>query len=64
VVRAAKGLRPFEHRVEDWRQIARRGIDDTQHLGGRGLLLQRLTRLGNEPRIFHRYHCLSGEVFE
>jgi hypothetical protein len=33
--------RLFQHRIEDWREIARRRIDDGQHFGGGGLLLQR-----------------------
>src|SRR5215831_3248637 len=36
----------FEHSVEDRGEIARRGVDDLQYLGSRGLLLQCLTRLG------------------
>src|SRR6516165_2176486 len=36
----AERPRLFDHRVEYWRELAGRGIDDLQHLGGRGLLLQ------------------------
>ena len=36
----------LQHRVEHRREVAGRGIDDLQHLGGRGLLLQRLVTLG------------------
>src|SRR4051794_6380409 len=43
----------FEHRVEYRREVAGRRIDDPQHLGRRGLLFERLARLGNEARIFH-----------
>ena len=32
-----------------------------KHLGGRGLLLQRLARLGDEPRILHRDDRLVRE---
>jgi len=39
--------RPFEHRVEHRRKVAGQGIDDLQHLGGRGLPLQRLVTLGS-----------------
>src|SRR5215472_15103331 len=46
----------FEHRLEYRRKIARRRVDDLQHLGSRGLLLQRLARLGDQPRILHRYY--------
>ena len=35
-----------------------------QHLGGRGLLLQRLARLGQQPSVLHRDHRLRGEVLE
>ena len=38
--RAAQTHRFFEHRIEHRRKIAGRGIDDLQHLGGRGLLFQ------------------------
>src|SRR5437867_2959331 len=44
----------FEHRVEYWREVAGRGVDDPKHLGGGGLLLQRLARLGDQPRILDR----------
>ena len=56
--------RLFEHRVEHRREVAGRGIDDLQHLGGRGLLLQRLARLGDQPRILHRDDRLRREAFE
>ena len=38
--------RLFEHRLKHRRQVTRRGIDGLQHLGGRGLPLQRLVALG------------------
>ena len=59
---AAQRMRLLQYRVEDWREIAGRGIDDLQYLRGRGLLLQRLARLGDEPRILHRNHRLRREV--
>src|SRR5712691_9277281 len=37
----------LQYRVEHRRGVARRGIDDLQHLGGRGLALQRLITLGS-----------------
>src|SRR5207248_11471866 len=51
---AAKGVCLFQHRVENRREIAGRGIDDLQYLGRRSLLVQRLARLGYEPRVLHR----------
>ena len=41
----AKALRLLQYRVEDRREITRRGIDHLQDLGGRRLLLQRFARL-------------------
>src|SRR6516165_3531333 len=58
----AHGL--FEHSVEHRREIAGRTVDDLQYLGGRGLLLQSLPRLGNEPRVLHRDHRLRGEILQ
>ena len=54
----------FEHRVEHRREVAGRGVDDLQHLGGRGLLLQRLARLGQQPCILHRDHRLRGKILQ
>src|SRR5437899_435536 len=61
-ISAAKTHRLFEHRVEHRREVARRGIDDLQDFGSRGLLLQGLAGLGDEPRVLHRDHGLGGEV--
>ena len=58
---AAQPHRLFQHRVEHRRQIAGRGVDHLQHLGGRGLLLQRLALLGQQPRVLDRDHRLIGE---
>ena len=55
VQHAERGLaqphRLFQHRIEHRREIAGRGVDDLQHLGGRGLLLQCLALLGDQPRF-------------
>ena len=51
----------LQHRVEHRREVARRGIDDLQYLGSRSLLVQRLARLGQEPRILHRDDRLVGK---
>src|SRR5215472_10958955 len=39
--RIAKGYCLLDHRLEHWVEIARRGIDHLQYLGGGGLLLER-----------------------
>ena len=58
---SAEPVRLFQYRIEHRREIAGRRIDDLQHLGGRGLLLQRLALLGQQPRVLDRDHRLIGE---
>src|SRR5215470_198816 len=60
----AEGVRLIQDRVKHRRQIARRRIDDLQDLSGRGLLLQRLARLGEEPRVLHRDNRLRREILQ
>ena len=52
----------LQDRVEDGSQVARRGVDDPQYFRGRGLLLERLARLGQEPRVLHRDDRLCRKV--
>src|SRR6185312_2380164 len=52
--RLAQPRRLGEHRLEDRSEIARRTVDDLQYLGRGSLPLERLARLGQEPRILHR----------
>ena len=54
----------FEHRVENWGEIAGRRIDDLQYLSSRSLLLQCIARLGQQPSIFHRNDRLRREVLQ
>src|SRR5260370_20786201 len=61
---AAKGVCLFEHRVEDWGEVAGRGVDDLQYLGGCGLLIQCFARLSDEPRVLHRDDGLRREIFD
>src|SRR6516225_4151800 len=60
--RLAQGMGFFEDRLEHWREIAGRGVDDTQHLGRGRLLLQRFASFGNEPRVLHCDHRLRREI--
>ena len=64
VLSPAKSVRFLQNGVEHWGEIAKRGIDDLQYLSGRGLLLQRLARLGQEPRILHRDDRLRGKILQ
>jgi len=60
----AQAQRLVEQRVEHRAEVSGVGVDDAQYLGGRGLLFERLLRLGNQPRVFHRDNRLRGEVFQ
>src|SRR6202043_4163905 len=60
----AQAQRLIEDGVEYRCEVAGGGVDDLQHLGGRGLLLQSLARLGQEPRVFHRDDRLRREVLQ
>src|SRR5260370_18000069 len=51
----------FEHCTKHRREIARRGVDDPEHLRGGGLLLQRLAEFRKEPRVLDRDDRLVGE---
>src|SRR5262249_43950121 len=44
--RFAKPYCLVEHGLEDRGEVTRRGVNDLQHLGGRGLLVQGFARLG------------------
>src|SRR5215470_17114238 len=62
VRRPAETVRLLQYRIEHRRQIAGRGIDDLQYLRGRGLLLQRLARLSDQPRVLHCDDRLPREI--
>ena len=64
VDRLAEPCRLFQHHLKHRREITGRRIDDLQHLGRRGLLLQCLARLGDQPRILHRDHRLRREILQ
>ena len=53
-----------QHCLEDRLQVARRCGDDLQHLRGGGLLLQRLLRLGDQPRVLDSDDRLRGEILQ
>jgi hypothetical protein len=60
----AEGVCLLQYCVEYRGKIAGRGVDDLQYLSRRGLLLQGLARLGQEPRVFHRDHRLGCEILQ
>ena len=50
----------FKHRLH----IGRRPGDYPQHLSSRGLLVERLARRVDEPRVFHRDDRLRREILQ
>jgi hypothetical protein len=58
----ADAHRVLQHGLEHRLELAGRAADDLQHLGGRGLLLQRFAQLAQQLRIFDGDHSLGGEV--
>jgi hypothetical protein len=41
-----------------------RTADDLEHVGGRGLLLERLAYLTEQPRVLDRDNGLSAEILD
>ena len=57
--RTAASPFPASHRTPA--PDCRASVDHLQHLGGRGLLFQRLPLFGQQPRVLDRDHRLIGE---
>ena len=62
VVCLAKTRSGFYERVEYVLQIKGRATDHLEHVGGGGLLLQRLPQLAEQAGVLDCDHGLSGEV--
>ena len=60
-IRVAQPRRALGHRFEHRLQIERGPADDLQHLGDRGLLLERHFRLAREAHVLHRDRRLIRE---
>src|SRR5215471_4964823 len=58
----ADARRILQHRLEHRLQLAGRTADDTEHLRGRGLLLQRLAQLVEQARVLDGDDGLAGEI--
>jgi len=61
---ATQRVRLLQYCIEDRGEVAGRGIDDLQYLCGRGLLLQSLARLGQQPRVLHCNDRLRREILQ
>ena len=54
----------LQDRIEHRSQLARVGIDHRQHLGHRGLAVQRRAQLGEQAHVLDGDDGLGGEGFE
>ena len=54
--------RLIEHHIKNRRKVAGRAVYNFEDFRSRGLLLQRLARVGDEARVFHRDDRLGREV--
>src|SRR6516164_7775186 len=61
---SAEAVRLLQYRLEHRGEFAGRRIDHLQYIGGRGLLLQGLARLAQEPRVLHRDDRLRGKILQ
>ncbi len=61
-LRLADAGRVRQHGVEHRLELAGRARYDAQHVGGRGLLLQRLTQLVEQPHVLDGDDGLAGEA--
>ncbi len=64
VICAAEAPGRTRHHLEDRLHVGRRPRDDAQNVGSRGLLLQRLTLLDEQPGGLQGDDGLAGEGFE
>ena len=58
----ARGI--LQHGVEYRLKLAGRAGDDLEHVGGRGLLLQRFAQFVEQPRVLDGDDGLGGEVLD
>ena len=61
-IRLAKARCRLDKRVQDSLQVEGRAADDLEHVGGGGLLLQRVAQLIEQPRVLDRDDSLGGEI--
>src|SRR5262249_8263900 len=61
-VRLAKPNGRLNQRIKDCLEIESRAADDLEHVGGSGLLLQRLAQLVEQARVLDGDDGLAGEI--
>src|SRR5262245_53637572 len=54
----------MRERIQYRLQVEGRATDDFEHIGGRGLLLQRLAQLIEQARVLDGYDGLAGEILD
>src|SRR5262245_8705645 len=60
--RSADSYRVFQHGIENRVQVAGRAADGLKHIGGRGLLLERITQFVKQPSVLDSDDGLGSEV--
>src|SRR5262245_15675220 len=61
---AAKPRRALNQGLQHRLEIESGAADDLEHVGGRGLLLQRFAQLVQQPRVLDRDRRLVGECLD
>ena len=64
MVSLAKSSRRLKQRVEHRLQIESRAANDLEHVGGRGLLLERFAQFAQQPRILNGDDGLIRKSFD
>ena len=62
LIRLAQPCGRLDQRIEHGLQIERRAADDLEHVGGGGLLLQRLAQLIEQAGVLDGDDGLRGEI--
>src|SRR5215472_4362153 len=62
LIRLTQLRRRLDQRVKHWLQIESRAADHLEHVGGGGLLLQRLPQLVEQARVLDGDDGLAGEI--
>src|SRR4029077_15853032 len=62
LIRATEPRRRLDKGAQNCLQVERRAADDLEHVGGGGLLLERLPQLVEQPGVFDGDDGLFGEV--
>src|SRR5271166_2487839 len=63
-VRLAEPSSRLDERIQHALQVEGRAADNLEHIGGRGLLLERFAKLVEQPRVLNGDDRLGGECVQ